>query len=217
MYSTTVSDTTMSLHQQFGDIDIYLFDQILKGRFYPGQKVLDAGCGNGRNLVYLLRNNVNVFAVDHAPQAVRQVRELAAELAPGLPESNFRVENIESLSFDAGSFDAVISNAVLHFAEDEPHFFAMFMEMWRVLRPGGLFFCRLASGIGIEKHLQHVHGRRYILPDRTERFLVDEELLLSIARKFHGTLADPIKTVNVQNMRCMTTWCMQKDQKPAVS
>lgn len=207
----------MNLHEQFGNIDIYLFDQLLKGRIAPGQRVLDAGCGNGRNLVYLLRNGFEVCAVDQSPEAIRKVRELAAQCAPALPPDNFRVENIESLSFQSDSFDVVINNAVLHFATDELHFFAMFMEMWRVLRPGGLFFCRLASGIGIEQRLHHIHGRRYVLPDHTERFLVDEEMLLSIAGKFNGTLIEPLKTVNVQNIRCMTTWCMIKNQTPTVA
>jgi tellurite methyltransferase len=207
----------MNLPQQFGNIDIYLFDQLLKGRISPGQRVLDAGCGNGRNLVYLLQNGFDICAVDYSPDAIARVRELALQFAPDLPASNFRVENIESLSFENDSFDVVISSAVLHFASDEPHFFAMLMEMWRVLRTGGLFFCRLASGIGIEQRLHHIHGRRYILPDHTERFLVDEEMLLSIAEKFNGTLIEPIKTVNVQNIRCMTTWCMIKNQpSPAV-
>lgn len=201
----------MNLHQQFGNIDIYLFDQLLKGRIAPGQRVLDAGCGNGRNIVYMLRNGFDVCAVDQSSEAIEKVREMARLYAPDLPESNFRVETIDALSFETDSFDVVISNAVLHFASDEPHFFAMIMEMWRVLQPGGLFFCRLASGIGIEQRLHHVHGRRYILPDHTERFLVDEELLLSIAEKFGGTLIEPIKTVNVQHIRCMTTWCMIKN------
>ena len=53
---------------QFGPIDIYLFDQILRGRIARGMRVLDAGCGSGRNLVYLLREGYEVFGVDADPQ-----------------------------------------------------------------------------------------------------------------------------------------------------
>ncbi len=206
-----------TLREEFGDIDIYLFDQLLKGRFVPGSTVLDAGCGGGRNIVYMMRSGYTVYGIDHASEAINRVRALAAGLAPHLPADNFRVGSIESLPFADSSIDIVLSIAVLHFAEDEPHFFAMFSEMWRVLKPGGIFFCRLASdiGLGLQHTMQHIHGRRYVLPDGSERFLVDEEMLLSIAKKFGGTLLEPIKTVNVQNYRCMTTLCMQKNTEQA--
>ncbi len=173
-------------------------------------RVLDAGCGSGRNVVYLLRSGLDVCAVDRTPAAIAAVRELAAELAPELPDANFRVEPVEALSFGDGSFDAVFAIALLHFAPDEPQFGAMLTGLWRVLKTGGLFFARLASSIGIESQVQLLEGRRHRLPDGTDRFLVDEAFLLDWTDRLGGTLAEPIKTVNVQNQRCMTTWCMRK-------
>ena len=102
------------------------------------------------------------------------------------------------------------SNAVLHFAPDEQAFQAVLDELWRVLRPGGLLFTRLASSIGIESRVQHLHGRWHLLPDGTERFLVDEAFLLQATSELGGELLDPIKTTNVQGRRCMTTWCLRK-------
>ena len=107
------------LARQFGQIDIYLFDQLLRGRLMPPMRVLDAGCGHGRNLVYLLQAGFEVFAVDEDPDAVREVRGLAAQLAPGVPAANFRAEPVERMTFPDGCADCVISSAVLHFAEDE--------------------------------------------------------------------------------------------------
>ena len=141
------------LPQFFGAIDIYLFDQLLKGRFTPGMRILDAGCGSGRNLPYFLRHGFDVCAVDEAPGALAQARTLAAELSPGLPPTNFRVEPVEALTFGSEDFDAVIASAVLHFARDLRHFESMVRELWRVLRPGGLFFARLASSIGLESRI----------------------------------------------------------------
>lgn len=198
------------LRDWFGEIDIYLFDQLLKGRIRPGMKILDAGCGGGRNLVYLLRCGMDVSAVDNSREAVEHVRALAARLAPALPPENFRAEPVEILSFPAGSFDAVLSSAVLHFARDEEQFRAMLLEMWRVLKPGGLLFARLASSIGIEERVELLEGRRHLLPDGSQRFLVDEDLLLALTRDLGGVLADPLKTTNVQNLRCMTTWVVVK-------
>ena len=62
---------------------------------------------------------------------------------------DFRVEPIEHTSFPDAHADVVMASAVLHFARDPRHFEAMLRQMWRVLRPGGLFFARLASTIGI--------------------------------------------------------------------
>ena len=198
------------LPEFFGQIDIYLFDQLLKGRFTPGMRLLDAGSGTGRNLPYFLRHGFDVCAVDAAPGALDGVRRLAAELAPRLPATNFRVESVESLSFPDGDFDAVIASAVLHFARDEAHFRAMVAELWRVLRPGGLLFARIASSMGIESRLVPLGGGRSHLPDGSDRFLVDEALLAGLAQGLGGALFEPLKTVNVENQRCMTTWCLRK-------
>jgi tellurite methyltransferase len=199
-----------ALPEFFGSIDIYLFDQLLKGRFTPGMRILDAGSGSGRNLPYFLRHGFDVCAVDATPGALDGVRQLAAELAPRLPATNFRVEALESLSFPDGDFDAVIASAVLHFARDEAHFRAMVAELWRVLRPGGLFFARLAASMGIEARLVSLGGGRYHLPDGSDRFLVDEALLEGLAEGLGGSPFEPLKTVNVENQRCMTTWCLRK-------
>lgn len=203
-----------TLLEQFGPIDIYLFDQLLKGRISPGMQILDAGCGSGRNLIYLLREGYAVAAADADPHAVEQVRDLARRLAPSLPLSSFRVEPVERMSFPNACADVVISSAVLHFARDDAHFEAMLQGSWRVVRPGGLFFCRLASSIGIENQTQSTGGRRHRLPDGTERYLVDAELLASLTARLGGTLLDPLKTTVVQNQRSMTTWVARKNELP---
>ena len=199
-----------TLQEQFGQIDIYLFDQLLRGRIVPGMRILDAGCGAGRNLVYLLREGYEVYAADADPQALESVRSLARTLAPALPASNFRLETVEHMSFEDACADVVISNTVLHLAADDAQFEAMLLGSWRVLKPGGLFFCRLASTIGMERQMEHIQGRRYRSPDGAERYLVDEAMLASLAQKLGAELADPIKTTVVQNMRSMTTWVLRK-------
>jgi tellurite methyltransferase len=201
----------MDLTALFGQIDIYLFDQLLRGRIRPGLRVLDAGCGAGRNITYLLREGYDVCAADSDAAAVARVRELAERLAPvKLPALNFRQEPVEAMTFDDGCADFVISSAVLHFARDDAHFLAMLRRTWRVLAPGGLLFCRLASSIGMTERMRPLGNGRYVLPDGTERYLVDEETLMRRTQELGGTLADPLKTTVVQNQRCMTTWVVRK-------
>jgi tellurite methyltransferase len=198
------------LQRQFGQIDIYLFDQLLRGRIEPGMRVLDAACGGGRNLVYLLRAGYDVFATDADGRAVNAVRQLAQSLGSDLPADNFREEPVERMSFPDAFADVVISSAVLHFARDDSQFGAMVSEMWRVLKPRGMLFCRLASSIGMESRVRPIAGRRFVLPDGTERYLVDEKMLVEMTARLGGALLDPLKTTVVQDQRCMTTWVVQK-------
>ena len=200
----------LDLHNWFGDLDVYLFDQLLKGRFVAGMRVLDAGCGGGRNLNYLLKSGFEVCGIDKSPEAIAQVQALAALLAPNLSPRNFRVEPVESMSFADEDFDVVISSAVLHFARDEDHWQEMVREMWRVLKPGGIFFARLASTIGIKDEAEHLEGRRYLLPDGSTRFLVDEQMLLTTTAALGGEWIEPFKTVVVQHQRAMSNWVVRK-------
>ena len=199
------------LLDQFGDLDIYLFAQLLHGRIRPGMRILDVGCGAGRNLVYLLRAGYDVSAVDISADAVAATRQLAAAIAPLVPDENFRVESADALSFDDERFDVVISSAVLHFARDAADFDAMLDGMWRVLRPGGLLFARLASTIGLPlAQFTPLGNGRFRMPDGSDRYVVDEAALMAGTARLGGCLADPLKTTVVQHARCMTTWVLRK-------
>ena len=198
------------LREQFGNIDIYLFDQLLRGRILPGMRVLDAGCGSGRNIVFLLRAGYDVFGADTDAAAIKAVRRLAQALAPHLPADNFRHESIERATFPEAFADVVMSSAVLHFAEGDAQFSAMLRGTWRMVKPGGMLFCRLASSIGIESQIDRIDGRVCLLPDGSYRYLVDEPMLMSLTAELGGELQDPLKTTVVQGQRAMTTWVVRR-------
>jgi len=202
---------TRWLREQFGDIDVYLFDQLLRGRIVEGMKVLDAGCGAGRNLVFLMRAGFDVCGVDENPEAIARVRRLASDIAPRLGADRFRVACVESLPYDDASMDVVISSAVLHFARDDEHWLAMLRDMWRVLAPGGFMFARLATTVGQSK-LQPLGGGRYVMPDGETRYLVDHERLMAVTSELGGSLLDPLKSTVVHDRRSMGTWVVRKDR-----
>jgi SAM-dependent methyltransferase len=203
-----------TLDAEFGAIDIYLFDQLLRGRITRADRIVDAGCGSGRNLVYFLRNGFDVWALDADADRIADVRALAAEIGGDVPADRFRVEPLEHGTLPDRSATVVISSAVLHFARDDDEFQRMLEGTWRLVAPGGMFFCRLASSIGIETRITPVdsnaHTHRYRLPDGTTRYLVDQSRLLQWTEALGGRLLDPIKTTVVQDQRAMTTWVVRR-------
>jgi SAM-dependent methyltransferase len=198
----------LTVQEQFGQIDIYVFDQILRGNIAAPMRVLDAGCGYGRNLVHLLREGCQVFALDADAEAVDHVRSLSGSLSTGLPNDNFQVGPIENMPFPSDFADVVLCNSVLHFARDAAHFHAQLSELWRVLRPGGMLFCRLGSRIGMD--FEPIRPNIFRVGDGSEWFLVDEEMLLDLTEELNAVLVDPLKTTIVQDFRCMTTWVLRK-------
>jgi tellurite methyltransferase len=197
----------------FGNIDIYLFDQLLKGTYDDCRSVIDVGCGGGRNIVYFLKNGFDVYGIDKDPNAIETVKALSKQLAPGNSADNFVAGKVEDIPFPDSFFDLAIASAVLHFANDDDHFDKMLRSIWRVLKPGGFLFARLASDIGIETLVESVGNGRYLLPDGSVRFLANDAMLLRYTRELGGDLNEPIKTTNVSNQRCMTTWCVKKSNR----
>jgi SAM-dependent methyltransferase len=201
-----------SVQEQFGQIDIYVFDQILRGNIAPDMRVVEAGCGYGRNLVHLLREGAEVYAVDLDPAGIECVRSLSVTLGTGLPAENFIVAPVEQMPLPDAFAVVVICSSVLHFARDEDHFRAMLSELWRILKPGGLLFCRLGSRIGMD--FERVEGNTYFIGDGSRWFLVGQEMLLTLTEQMGAVLVDRLKTTVVQDHRCMTTWVVRKGVQP---
>ena len=202
-----------NLQQLYGNIDIYLFDQLLKGRFSDCHRIIDIGMGGGRNLPYFLQNGFEVCGIDPDPDAVQAVKELAAALAPAGSPDNFILATAEDLPFEDASFDLAVCSAVLHFAHSHSHFDAMLRSVWRVLKPGAFFFARTASAIGIEDLVSPLEDGVYLLPDGSARYLISYEMMEHYRKEFKAELFEPIKTTNVQDIRCMTTWCLRKPDR----
>ncbi|QEC66341.1 class I SAM-dependent methyltransferase [Panacibacter ginsenosidivorans] len=187
--------------------DIYLIDQILKGRYNGGGKLLDAGCGGGRNLSwFIVQPNFDVYAIDAEQDAINRL----LQLYPSLKKDHVSCATVQSLPFTNAFFDHIICSTVLHFANSKEDFLQMFSELIRVLKPGGSLFTRTASDIGIENRILPLGNGRFSLPDGTDRFLLTRTLIEELLNTFPITLAEPVKTTNVRDIRCMTTLVLIK-------
>lgn len=195
-----------SIVEAVGAMDIYLIDQVMKGRYGLGDTILDAGCGSGRNLHHFLQNNIRIYGVDADPGAIHTLRSRH----PSLPPERFQQSSVEKLPFANDFFDHIISSAVLHFARSTPHFQEMLAEMVRVLRPGGSLFIRMTSDIGIEDTVRTVADGVYAIPDGSRRFLLTRSLLAETLEKHGLAFLEPLKTSNVNDVRCMSTLVLGK-------
>lgn len=202
--------TIRELNNELGNIDIYLLDQILKGRYSQEMKILDAGCGEGRNILYFLNNGYDVFGIDQNPDAIRMMHFILGSKYPNSSKKNFSIGEVSSTVFADKSFDLVISSAVLHFAKDHDHFKQMFAEMIRVLKPQGQLFIRMASDIGLNGHKTNDTSGKYFLPDGSTRYLITQQMIKKLTETFSLEFIEPIKTTNVSDLRCMTTLVLRK-------
>jgi SAM-dependent methyltransferase len=189
-----------------GATDIYLVDQIMKGRYRADDVLLDAGCGGGRNLQWFLRNDFRIYGVDSNADAIQGLQKEH----PSLPPNRFQVCPVEKMPFEPGFFDGIICSAVLHFAHNTQHFLAMMCELYRVLKPGGSLFIRTASDIGIETRVQLVGDGVYHIPDGSTRFLLTRKVLQQLLEHFPFYFLDEFKTVNVNDQRSMSTLMLQR-------
>lgn len=189
------------LKQEIGNIDIYLLDQILKERFNSTDKILDAGCGSGRNIQYFSNNNFDIYGIDYNENKIKSLEKL---------NKNFKVAKLEEIPFNKNYFDYIICNAVLHFANNEIHFFKMFSELFRVLKTNGTLFIRMTSNFGIENLVNEIENGVYNIPDGSTRFLLTNTILDELKTKYNFDFIEPLKTVNVNNLRCMSTLVIKK-------
>lgn len=199
-----------SLQELIGNTDIYLLDQIMKERYRHGDKILDAGCGGGRNLVWFLKNEMEIYGIDQDQDAINYLKSLPTHL----DNKTFQVAEISNIPFENNFFDHVISSAVLHFAKSISHFKEMMNEMVRVLKPCGSLFIRMTSNIGIENNVTPIENGVYQIPDGSTRFLLTPSLLEEIVQENNLSFIEPLKTVNVDNIRCMSTLVLMKNKNP---
>lgn len=198
------------LNHLLGNIDIYLLDQILKARFEKHFKILDAGCGEGRNLIYFIQNDYQVYGIDKDEGSIQMLKRFIKSINKEYPLDRFVAGKVEEMPYEQHEFDAMISSAVLHFAENQDHFINMFTEMDRVLKPKGILFVRMATDVGMKDKIKSMGNGKFFLPDGSVRFLLTKKTLGEIMDQFGFDFAEPFKSVIVDEKRSMSTIVLRK-------
>lgn len=185
-------------------IDIYLLDQLLKNRIGPTDRILDAGCGYGRNFRFFAENTYDITGIDPNHDCIDALKA-------GHPDYKHALfcSTIENWTTDH-PFDFIICNAVLHFAEDHTHFDRMFDRLVQLMRPNGILFVRTATKTGMESFLGEEPSGRYRLPDGSDRYLITRDKIIALLTAHELTLLEPIKSVIVDQQRAMATLVFRK-------
>lgn len=202
----------MNMLLEIGKIDIYLLDQIMRGRIHPQMRILDAGCGWGRNSEYLIKNNFEIYGIDRSEEAILNLKLLLPEWNATYPKERFSVADLSEIPFPNAYFDFIICSAVLHFCESRAHFIQLFEELVRVLKLGGIFWFRMTTKHTIEQNAKHLQDDIYELPDGSTRYLLDRNVLDDLMKKHNLAFLDLFKTVNVADIRTMATVVLHKNE-----
>ncbi len=200
----------MQVKEVLGNIDIYLLDQLIKGRIKDDMRILDAGCGYGRNAQFFIQNNYDIWGIDQSEEAISILQQSAFDWNSNYDKHKFLVGNLEALPFKEEDFDFIISSAVLHFAKDRAHFVQLFDELIRVLKPNGILWFRMTAKHTILEHAEKVQEDVYLLADGSTRYLLDLAVLNGLMEKHQLHFVDPFKTVNISNLRTMSTVVLHK-------
>jgi 2-polyprenyl-3-methyl-5-hydroxy-6-metoxy-1,4-benzoquinol methylase len=189
----------MKLLQQLNNIDLYLLDQVQKGRITQDSKILDAGCGVGRNSKFFIEHGFSIKGFDPMAERIEEFLEVYPKCS-----EDYTVSTIEAYPRDL-KFDFIICNAVLHFAASHEHFQLMMSSMKELLAENGILFIRMTSDFARESSYWPNADGRVDLPDGTNRYLLNKEQLKKALLSNKLKYIEPLKTVNVNNERCMST------------
>ena len=196
----------LKLKEAINGVDIYVLDQILKDRYQSASKILDVGCGKGRNLKWFYQNGYEIHGCDLLIDRIEHCKKYFPEQS-----DHFLVSSIENMPYASNSFDHIICNAVLHFAKNPEHFLELFGALAEILKPLGSLLIRMASDFGLESQVELLSEGVYKLPDGSTRFLLNENLLSLMGSGFGLKLVETVKTTLVKDMRSMTTLVYKKE------
>ncbi len=200
-------------NREFGNADLFLIDLILKGKFIEGTRLLDAGSGEGRNLNYFLLNNFDVFALDKNASALRMLTYMAGMLNPETGKDHFIEGDILDHPFPANHFDYILCLSVLHFANSRQEFGKMIRNLLYPLKTGGKIVLGMNSVFGSEEIIEKTSPDLYRMPDGSNRFLLDEEILRNFKEDNNLEIEEQARTLIIHGKESYTGLMLKKVSK----
>ena len=198
------------LRRELGEIDIYLFDQLLKGGSIDGGACSTPAAATDATSSTSFGGGFEVFAIDSDPSAVAVDSGAGG---PSQPQSAGR-EHPDRLARRAAMEQRIDGRG------DQQRRPPFRCRRRRVRAPADRVVAGARAWRSVLRpaRLEHRHraASRLARPDGcvcpTDRpaSSSSEAMLIDWSARLGGILIEPIKTTNVQNQRCMTTWCLEK-------
>ncbi len=185
-------------------MDLFLMDLILKGNLDPKSKVLDVGCGEGRNGVFFIQNGFEYHGWDTDESKLRLIEYISKNLKKSSTQFEL-IDLRESTLRD--QFDLIICSRVLHFARSKDDFDEMWNKLVHLLRSGGILYLSMDSvvDVAIGKELE---DGLVEFPDQKIRFALTCELYEDIKKGFDEI--EPLRTLVHHGSRAQSFMCLKK-------
>ena len=185
-------------------MDLFLLDLILKGKIPENARILDAGCGEGRNAIYFIQEGYEYLGIDSDESKIRLAQYMSSNISTS--KAIFKVGDIRQMR-DNATFDLVICSRVLHFAESENDFFEMWSSISEQVSQGGMIYISMDSKI--DNALGHpVENGRFEFPDGAVRFAITDSIYQEIKKGFE--LVEPLKTLVQNETRAQSFFTLRK-------
>ncbi|MEP1096818.1 MAG: class I SAM-dependent methyltransferase [Cyclobacteriaceae bacterium] len=192
------------INNYFGDTDLFLLDLILKGKIPEKATVLDAGCGEGRNAIFFIREGYDYLGIDSDQSKIQLAQYMANNISTS--KARFEVGDIGNLQ-ELGLFDVVICSRVLHFVNTDEGFHQMWRNLSDRLAPNGILYVSMDSMIDNNLGLASGNGK-YEFPDGAVRFAITNKLYNEIKKGFEPV--EPLKTLVQNETRAQSFFALRK-------
>ena len=177
-------------------------DLILKGNVNPSSRVLDIGCGEGRNGIYFIQNGYEYHGWDTDESKISLLEYLSKSIIGA--KVTFEIQDFRRASSNE-TYDLIICSRVLHFAESEEDFYEMWKKLTSLLSSGGIIYLSMDSVIetSIGKRLE---SGKVEFPDGKIRFTLTKELYVEIKKGFEEI--EPLRTLVHHKERAQSFLCL---------
>jgi SAM-dependent methyltransferase len=126
-----------------GYADMHVLEQFMKGLFRVGSTLLDAGCGEGRNLHLFVDSGVRYFGLDTDRRALKMARTYLRSTDSTFDDELLQRGRLSNNHFPDACFDAVLLISVLHHCADIQEFRQELTGLKRILKPGGTVIIKM--------------------------------------------------------------------------
>lgn len=185
-------------------MDLILMDLILKGIVPERGRVLDIGCGEGRNGIYFIQKGYEYHGWDTDRSKLRLIEYLAKNISGS--DVCFEAHDLR-LAPPNVTFDFIICSRLLHFAHDLSDFMSMWKKVTKLLKSDGILYVSMDSTVDVSIGEGIAEGK-VMFPDGKLRFALTKPLYARIKTSFEEVM--PLRTLVHHGERAQSFFALRK-------